>query len=144
MATPNKYWQDAELDRMQNAQKQLGALGTLLGSTGVSGASIDRNVLYEYQKRAAQMNTANYHELDMYAAQMKHVAYDLTKPEWQASVSTLCDMWHAAFGDSWVGTEDFKRIGNESFWQTVRSRLYKTRHLEEVANIGSTLFRIID
>lgn len=70
-------------------------------------------------------------------------AFDPKNPAWDASISTITDLWLAKFGNEWV-SEDV--LNNDTFFSIAATRLYKLNRLERhmVPDKFHSVYRIVE
>jgi hypothetical protein len=70
-------------------------------------------------------------------------AFDPKNPAWDASISTISDLWLAKFGNEWV-SEDV--LNNDTFFSIAATRLYKLNRLEKhnVPDRFHSVYRIVE
>jgi hypothetical protein len=109
-----------------------GAIGGTGGSIGIANATTQQQALaYQQALQAQALGDRPSH------------AFDPKNPAWDASISTITDLWLAKFGNEWV-SEDV--LNNDTFFSIAATRLYKLNRLERhmVPDKFHSVYRIVE
>jgi len=105
-----------------------------LGAANIGNATISTQQALAYQQ-ALQAQAIN--------EKSPEHAFDPKNPAWDASISTISDLWLAKFGNEWV-SEDV--LNHDNFFSIIATRLYKLNRLEKhnVPNTFHPVYRIVE
>jgi len=128
----NHYNPFAQLGQAVGIHIGNGAIGGTGGSIGIANATTQQALAYQQALQAQAINEKS----------PEH-AFDPKNPAWDASISTISDLWLAKFGNEWV-SEDV--LNHDNFFSIIATRLYKLNRLEKhnVPNTFHPVYRIVE
>jgi hypothetical protein len=127
-----------------NPFAQLGqAIGIHIGNGGGGGGQLNaaniENAVVSTQQALAYQQALQAQAIN----EKPFSAFDPNNPAWDASISTISDLWLAKFGNEWV-SEDV--LNHDNFFSIIATRLYKLNRLEKhnVPNTFHPVYRIVE